>query len=193
MSGGEERHKVYQTSPEGDEKLLTQCMKWRDQALRKDRTVQFMFQSLARAGCTMPTERVWCEHCSPSLSGGYRPDGSVTLCSNNVFSQKHVAETMVHELIHAFDDCRAHIEWNNCEHLACSEVRAAALSGDCRFLNEIQRGNISIAGQFKRCVRRRAELSIKMSPACKATTTVATVDKVFNACLKDTEPFERIP
>mmetsp|Transcript_30368 Transcript_30368/g.116439 ORF Transcript_30368/g.116439 Transcript_30368/m.116439 type:complete len:101 (-) Transcript_30368:432-734(-) len=100
---------------------------------------------------------------------------------------------MVHELIHAFDDCRAHIEWNNCEHLACSEVRAAALSGDCRFLNEIQRGNISIAGQFKRCVRRRAELSIKMSPACKASATVATVDKVFDACFKDTEPFERIP
>jgi hypothetical protein len=40
--------------------------------------------------------------------------------------------TLTHELVHAYDHCRAYVDWSNCVHHACSEVRAANLSGDCR-------------------------------------------------------------
>jgi len=40
--------------------------------------------------------------------------------------------TLTHELVHAYDHCRAYVDWSNCVHHACSEVRAANLSGDCK-------------------------------------------------------------
>lgn len=41
---------------------------------------------------------------------------------------------MRHEMIHAYDHCRAKdLDWNSCRHHACSEIRAAVLSGDCTF------------------------------------------------------------
>jgi inner membrane protease ATP23 len=37
--------------------------------------------------------------------------------------QDEVNQVIIHELIHAFDDCRsANLEWNDCAHHACSEV-----------------------------------------------------------------------
>jgi len=30
---------------------------------------------------------------------------------------------MAHELIHAFDDCRAKVDFANIDHVACTEVR----------------------------------------------------------------------
>jgi len=50
--------------------------------------------------------------------------------------QRHVNELLTHELIHSYDDCRAHVDWNNLQHVACSEVRAATLSGECFFSME---------------------------------------------------------
>ena len=33
---------------------------------------------------------------------------------------------VIHELIHAYDDCRAaNLDWANCAHHACSEVRVS--------------------------------------------------------------------
>lgn len=48
---------------------------------------------------------------------------------------------MIHELIHAYDYCRANLVLENCRHHACTEIRAASLSGDCDFFNELKRGN----------------------------------------------------
>jgi hypothetical protein len=33
-----------------------------------------------------------------------------------------MTKTVAHELIHAYDDCRADIAWTNCVHHACTEV-----------------------------------------------------------------------
>ena len=45
--------------------------------------------------------------------------------------------TLTHELIHTLDYCRAEIDWNNLDHLACTEIRAANLSGECFFSKEL--------------------------------------------------------
>jgi hypothetical protein len=34
---------------------------------------------------------------------------------------------VIHELIHAYDICRAKVDWNNCRHYACTEIRASSL------------------------------------------------------------------
>lgn len=46
------------------------------------------------------------------------------VCSNHMTMQDDVNQVVIHELIHAFDDCRAaNLDWANCAHHACSEVR----------------------------------------------------------------------
>ena len=47
----------------------------------------------------------------------------VVLCENNIYSQGHMNDTLTHELVHAYDHCRAHMDWNNLQHVACTEVR----------------------------------------------------------------------
>lgn len=57
----------------------------------------------------------------------------VVLCQNHIPDQEWMDRTMAHELIHAFDHCRNKIDWNKCEHHACSEVQCHAVS-DCSLL-----------------------------------------------------------
>jgi len=50
----------------------------------------------------------------------------IVLCQNNIHQQSHMNRVVTHELIHAFDHCRANVDWfNNFRHLACSEVRTS--------------------------------------------------------------------
>lgn len=45
------------------------------------------------------------------------------VCSNHMNIQDEVNQVVIHELIHAYDDCRAaNLDWANCAHHACSEV-----------------------------------------------------------------------
>lgn len=55
-----------------------------------------------------------------------RPDvaSQVVLCSNTLQLRKEYFQVIIHELIHAYDKCRAEVDWNNCLHHACTEVRA---------------------------------------------------------------------
>jgi inner membrane protease ATP23 len=74
----------------------------------------------------------------------------VVICSNHVMLQDEVDVALTHELLHAYDHCRAaNLDWTNCEHHACSEIRAANLSGDCHWKRELNRGNFNIQGQHQ--------------------------------------------
>lgn len=126
-----------------------------------------MMSALKRGGCDLTD--ISCRTCDGNLAGGFRSDGGVILCSDTVRTQSHLSTTLVHESVHAFDQCRAKVDWSNCVHHACSEIRAAALSGDCTFGREVLlRRNIGLGGQFQKCVRRRAELSVAINPNCDA-------------------------
>jgi inner membrane protease ATP23 len=171
-----------------------------------------MLQALAKAGCPVDRRFFTVETCEKALVGGFRPpDGvralkrrswvqadarvKVVLCHNQIVSATEFENALVHELVHAFDHCRAaDLSWSNCRHHACSEVRAANLSGDCSFSQELLRGNLGITGQHKACVRRRATLSVQQNPACgKPGAARAAVDGCLEECLRDTAPFERAP
>lgn len=87
-----------------------------------------------------------CEPCGPTVAGGFDPDQTqvdacvcissvqcqlvsaspqVVLCENNIYSQGHMNDTLTHELVHAYDHCRAHVDWSNLQHIACTEVSRA--------------------------------------------------------------------
>lgn len=51
----------------------------------------------------------------------------VVICINHLTSYEEVRNAIVHELIHAYDHCRAaSLDWTNCDHHACSEVVTCA-------------------------------------------------------------------
>lgn len=127
-----------------------------------------------------------CKHVYPFLQ--------VILCHNHLIGQQEVNHALTHELLHAYDHCRgANIDWHNCNHHACSEIRAASLSGDCNWKQELLRGNYGIRKQHQVCVKRRAELSLSMNPSCQGLRGKMAVDAVFDSCYQDTAPFDRIP
>lgn len=142
-----------------------------------------MFKHLKRGGCELSPEKVACKRCDGQLAGGFQDDGGILLCSNHLTTQAHTSNTIVHEAVHAFDACRANVDWGNCVHHACSEIRAASLSGDCNFTREFfLRRNFALAKQFQRCVKRRAELSVSLNPACDSLQVGSVVFSI-RVCL----------
>ncbi|XP_061061079.1 mitochondrial inner membrane protease ATP23 homolog isoform X3 [Eubalaena glacialis] len=118
----------------------------------------------------------------------------IVLCQNNICNQAHMNRVVTHELIHAFDHCRAHVDWfTDVRHLACSEVRAANLSGDCSLLNEILRLHFGLKQHHQTCVRDRAIRSILAVRNISKEVAQKAVDEVFESCFNDHEPFGRIP
>ncbi len=118
------------------------------------------------------------------------------ICENWIQSSTQVEDALSHELIHAIDDCRVRgFDEHNCRHVACSEIRAANLSGECRWTRELLRGNFTqFAGAHDVCVRRRARLSMLHNvKACHGCDIDKILDDAWDACLADTSPFIEIP
>ena len=108
-----------------------------------DNVMKFMLQSFRGIKCPMTAEDYHCRPCPDRVGGHFLPDEGVVLCENQLLDEDMAADTMVHESIHAFDHCRAQVDWEgDCRQHACSEIRAANLSGDCRLLNELARGQV---------------------------------------------------
>jgi len=88
----------------------------------------------------------------------------VVLCENHSLSQSDVNDVVTHELIHAYDHCRAKVDWDDCVHHACSEIRAANLSGDCFFGKEVRRIPFAHRG-YIRAERPTAHMTSSRVPA----------------------------
>ncbi|XP_025003572.1 mitochondrial inner membrane protease ATP23 homolog isoform X2 [Gallus gallus] len=161
-----------------------------------DPYAQLLIAAMKQSGCTVFNDRHFsCENCDGCVSGGFDSATSqIVLCQNNIRHQSHMNRVVAHELIHAFDHCRAHVDWfKNVKHLACSEIRAANLSGDCTLMNEIARFKFGLKGHHQTCVRDRAIRSILAVRKVSRETAEKAVDEVFDACFNDLEPFGRIP
>lgn len=183
-----------------NERWNSKCYDAKMKALEKSRIVQYMLNSLDRNGCPVdPFDMIQCRMCDKgvNLSGAmYKDDdGSfkVAMCENNLRDQKHFNTVLTHELIHVFDFCRAHVDMDNCRHHACTEIRAANLSGDCLWTAELKRGKFaSSTDHHNTCVRRRATISVEHNPSCTGRGA-RYVDNVFDRCLRDHEPFGSVP
>mmetsp|Transcript_34567 Transcript_34567/g.83479 ORF Transcript_34567/g.83479 Transcript_34567/m.83479 type:complete len:299 (-) Transcript_34567:238-1134(-) len=127
----------------------------------------------------------------------------IYLCQEHVSGPKHAENILKHELIHAIDMCRTNMDpLRNCMQLACTEVRAENLSGECNQKWEFLRGQLTSPRQLlwptdgighqRKCVKRRAIDSVRGNPNCTDRAELY-VDAVFQRCYADTFPFERHP
>ncbi|KAG6518822.1 hypothetical protein ZIOFF_022303 [Zingiber officinale] len=118
----------------------------------------------------------------------------ISVCCNHMTFQDEINQVLIHELIHAYDDCRAkNITWSNCAHHACSEIRANHLSGDCHYKRELLRGYTKLRGHEQECVKRRALKSLQLNPNCSGAAAKDAIEAVWDICYNDTYPFERAP
>lgn len=121
----------------------------------------------------------------------------IYICQENVTGPKHANTILIHELIHAIDMCRAKMDpLRNCMQLACTEIRAENLSGECNASWEFLRGKLNTSsnlfGHGKECAKRRAMDSVRANPNCTERAGLY-VDAAMERCYADTFPFERHP
>jgi inner membrane protease ATP23 len=118
----------------------------------------------------------------------------IFLCQQHLVNQAHTNQSLVHELIHAIDLCRTSMDpINNCIHMACTEIRAENLSGECDWTREMMNGRMgNFKGHGAQCVKRRAALSVRANPNC-GERAEDYVNVAFERCFKDTYPFDRHP
>nr|CAD1837157.1 unnamed protein product [Ananas comosus var. bracteatus] len=184
-----------------------------------DPTVRFLREHMEKAGCPVWPRLLTAANCADQGSaGGYASRQGftrllkwssmlasqeltlshvlhqVTICCNHMTIQDEINQVVIHELIHAYDDCRAkNLDWKNCAHHACSEIRANHLSGDCHYKRELLRGFMKIRGHEQECVKRRALKSVRNNPYCSDAAAKDAIEAVWDICYNDTHPFDRAP
>lgn len=85
--------------------------------------VVFMRKRLEQSGCPVAPKHLSCQPCSYDRSGGFVPNAGITiLCQGRFWSKSHMEHTLIHELVHMYDQCMFKVDWENLRHHACSEV-----------------------------------------------------------------------
>uniref|UniRef100_A0ACD5V6Q8 Uncharacterized protein n=1 Tax=Avena sativa TaxID=4498 RepID=A0ACD5V6Q8_AVESA len=162
-------------------------------AALKNPMVRFLREKMDQAGCPVWPLLIQAVNCNHA-SGGYNGGRGITVCCNQMRYQDMIEQVLIHELIHAYDDCVGkNIDWKNCGHHACSEIRANHLSGNCHYKREMLKGFLKIRGHEPECVKRRALLSVKQNPNCSDTAAKDAIEAVWDICYNDTRPFDRAP
>ncbi|CAK9784173.1 unnamed protein product [Cutaneotrichosporon oleaginosum] len=175
------------------EKDWDKCERWKKEMMTRSPIIVFMLKHLQLAGCPFPSSAMQCHPCDASRAGGFSPEHGILLCQNRFMNRRHMEDTLAHELLHAFDHCRFRVDWMNLRHHACTEIRAANLSGDCRWSREVKRGYWAFSAQHQACVRRRAVLSVMAHPKCQGKEDAErAVGEVWDSCFRDTRPFDDI-
>eukprot|EP00920_Eleutheroschizon_duboscqi_P019943 GHVT01047718.1.p1 GENE.GHVT01047718.1~~GHVT01047718.1.p1 ORF type:complete len:529 (-),score=103.39 GHVT01047718.1:179-1765(-) len=100
--------------------------------------VKVLANSLSAMG--RPVDLVLTE-CPAGLGhgAGYSPHLHVVwICRRPLLSPFAFRRLLIHELVHAFDFARANLHPDDCTHVACSEIRAWNLSGQCAMIHAKQ-------------------------------------------------------
>ncbi|PWN97263.1 hypothetical protein FA09DRAFT_284633, partial [Tilletiopsis washingtonensis] len=178
-------------------------VRWKDELMRTSPMLRFMTKHLALVSCPVDGASrtdgtgIMILPCAPGAAGGFGPNeprehSAILICGNRMMDKGHLEDTLAHEMTHFWDHCRFKVDWDDLRHVACSEVRAASLSGDCSMKREMWKNrNYNFVKGHQTCVRRRAALSVAMHPKCKDQEQAESiVDQVFNSCFRDTRPFD---
>lgn len=181
------------------------CENQLEKSLLNNKNIQILLDKINDLGCTIPKDFIKCRSCDANVAGGflintndknktplssYQPQ--IMMCENTIggCSQEIFDKTLMHELVHAYDQCTAKIDYKNCLHHACTEIRASAISGECDSMLELARGNKIITKGHQICTKRRAEISVSANPHCK-DIAAAAIEAVFDQCYNDSSPFKK--
>lgn len=115
--------------PETEEGLHDHCEERLVQALTYNKTIHKLIDEIESMGCEIPKNLFSCRKCDMNATGGivlntensstYKPH--IVACENHQqLDVESFENTIVHELVHAYDLCRVKaFDWKNCLHHAC--------------------------------------------------------------------------
>ena len=83
--------------------------------------VRFMVDELKKIKKEVTKDDFLCLPCDETRSGGFSPT-AIILCYNRLPEKKMQEHTMVHEMVHMYDNTKFKVDWTNLKHQACSEV-----------------------------------------------------------------------
>jgi inner membrane protease ATP23 len=177
-----------------NEKQHEKCQNTVRKIVETSSLLDILITDMGRSGCYVDrSEFFTCRPCDKQVEGFYDKNLGIVICENNVqANSKKLQQILLHESVHAFDYCSANFNFNDCMHVACSEIRSNNLSGECNFGQELRRGNGKWFKQKQRCIKRRATLSLKEVPHCSETAQ-SSVERAFRYCYKDHQPFGVVP
>lgn len=135
-------------------------------------------------------------------------NGTIEICHNHLQTKWQLTDILIHELIHAYDDCidpmAISIDKKNInpepyqekiatvtslpDHLSksiCSEIRASNLSDDCQWNKEILRGYFNPIDYYRNCIKRRTMKSLSNNEAINEKE----FDRIYNLCINNRNPF----
>ena len=185
-----------------EQEICTRCEKWRDWMFEYSPTVRFMREHCAKLGGDLNEDNVSCRRCETLGEGAtqlkkaaFHRDFGILLCANHLPNKGEQEDAMAHEMVHAFDFLKFKYQEKNLKHVACTEIRASMLSGECRWVREFwqrkQRHRFTML--FQDCVRRRAVQSVQARPDCEnEKQAVKIVNEAWDNCFSDTRPFDEV-
>lgn len=173
------------------------CEDQRDYLLQYSPIVRYMSDQISRLGGDLNRENIRCRTCATGQLGGFDHKYGILLCANYIDKRSMLEDVLSHEMVHAWDHLRFKTSLSHdasLREVACSEIRASNLSGECRWSNEFFRNKVlKFNRHHQDCVRRRAVISVKMRPNCPDDlTAVKVVNEVWDSCSRDTRPFDEI-
>lgn len=172
------------------------CEKSVKEIVESSPMVKLMMAALNSSGCPVDISRhIACEPCNRGVTGGYDPTlNQIVICYNQCSSKSMMDGVLGHELLHAWDYCRANLDFDNVRHVACTEIRAANLF-HCSIMSGFIAGSVSLTNLSKahsRCVKQKAVASIlAVRPQMDPREAWKVVDSVFDKCYNDLEPIGR--
>ncbi|KAK1768646.1 peptidase M76 family protein [Phialemonium atrogriseum] len=189
-----------------EERDCRRCEEYRDWLFAHSPTVRFLRERVSALNGSLDASNVVCRRCPARLtedgdvvrqSGGFSPGHGILLCANEIRDRGHLEDSLAHEMVHAWDHLRWKVDFageKDLRQAACAEIRASALSGECRWTREtMTRGNWKLTQQFQNCVRMRAVQSVMARPRCKDDVhAVKVVNEVWDSCFNDTRPFNEV-
>ena len=103
-------------------------------------------------------------------------------------------------LTYAFDNARAKIDYSNVDHLTCTSIRGANISGECdlwtkwtEYIGEDPLG-MHMYSMKQRCIREKVKDNISMQSKIHTSSQIdASIDKVWDRCFRDHWPFTTEP
>ncbi|XP_071810146.1 mitochondrial inner membrane protease ATP23 homolog [Asterias amurensis] len=174
------------------------CLRRIKFAFQRHPNVKTLLESLNKLGSEFDIEKqVTCEKCTTetNINGGFDPNrNEILVCENRSPTQRLTSMLLTHELVHAYDHTKSQVDWTDLKAVACSEIRAANLSGDCSFLSEkFYRGNIGAKFNHEACVKRLAVASIIATRDVSKEEAGKIADGVWDDCYSDYAPFPAHP
>lgn len=172
------------------------CEAYALDCIRYNPMVKMMLEAMKTHGCPINLRRhISCESCYQGVYGGFDSNiNQVVICQNNN-NKKSVCNLIAHELVHAFDKCRGKVNFNDARHVACTEIRAAALTS-CTSYTGSKMGKIQL-GMSKndhiKCTKYYATQSLIAVKMISEEEALRVVNSVFDKCYNDKEPYGRIP